>query len=161
MIRSVSGVAAKGTSFHNRCRRGPALLLSFLLFHPPVLKPDFHLRFVQIQRGSHLDPAGPRQVLVEVELLLQFCQLLGGEVGADDVLLSVNAIITGFNWKKRGESVSQLTQKYIYTMAIVTISTPRPFTIRRLSRFISNLHAPVPVFGGFLFTFIQSNVFPN
>lgn len=63
-----------------------ALLL--LPLGAPVLEPDLHLRFVELQAGGHLHPPGPRQILVEVELLLQLGQLLGGEVGPDHVVLA-------------------------------------------------------------------------
>jgi len=57
------------------------LLHSLLLFHPSVLEPDLDLRLVELERAGDFDPARPRQVLVKVELLLQFGQLLGREVG--------------------------------------------------------------------------------
>jgi len=34
-----------------------------------------------LQSGGYLDAPGPREVLVEVELLLQLRELFGGEVG--------------------------------------------------------------------------------
>lgn len=70
-----------------------ALFLAFLLLHPAILKPDFHLRLVELQTGSDLDPPCPGQVFVEVELLLQLSQLLGGEVGADHVVLAGNSVL--------------------------------------------------------------------
>ena len=51
-----------------------------LVFHPPVLEPDFDLSLRQVQGRGDLDPPGPTQVLVEVELLLQL-QELGVGVG--------------------------------------------------------------------------------
>lgn len=41
-----------------------------------------HLRLREHQRGGHLEALGPRQVLVELELVLQLQQLLAGEGGA-------------------------------------------------------------------------------
>lgn len=38
---------------------------------------------IELQGGSDLHPPGPAQVLVEMELLLQFGQLPSGEVGAE------------------------------------------------------------------------------
>lgn len=52
-----------------------ALLDSLLLLHPPILEPNLHLGFVQLEDGRYLNPAGSRQILVEVELLLQLSQL--------------------------------------------------------------------------------------
>ena len=71
-----------------RGRRPPAaaaaerlgLLQPLLLLHAAVLEPDLDLRLVEAERGGDLDAAGARQVAVEVELLLQFGQLLVGEV---------------------------------------------------------------------------------
>lgn len=78
----------------HRCRgasQDASELLPLLLLHPAVLKPDFHLRLVELQTGRHLHSPCPRQVFVEVELLLQLRQLLGGEVGADHVVLARNS----------------------------------------------------------------------
>lgn len=67
-----------------RARRGAAALaLALLLLHAPVLEPDLHLSLVELQRGGDLDAPRPRQVLAEVELLLQLRQLTCAEVGAD------------------------------------------------------------------------------
>ena len=40
-----------------------------------------YLGFVELKGGGYLYAPGPGEVLVEVELLLQLRQLLGGEVG--------------------------------------------------------------------------------
>lgn len=75
------------------CAPAPSLLLCLLrrlflgLFaafplHPPVLEPDLHLGLSEHQRRGHLEALGPGQVLVELELVLQFKQLLAGEGGA-------------------------------------------------------------------------------
>lgn len=69
-----------------RVGRGGTLPLALLLLHAPVLEPDLYLRLVQLQRGGDLHPTRSRQVLAEVELLLQFRQLPGAEVGADGVV---------------------------------------------------------------------------
>lgn len=61
-------------------------LESLLLLHPPVLEPDFDLRLVELQRRSDLDAAGSGEVLIEVEFLFEFCELLVGEVGASRVV---------------------------------------------------------------------------
>lgn len=77
--------------FLHRCRsvyQNAAQFLAFLLLHPAVLKPNFHLRLVELQTGGDLHPPCPRQVFVEVELFLQLGELLGGEVGADHVVLA-------------------------------------------------------------------------
>lgn len=86
--------------------RDQPLLHPLLLLHPPVLEPDLDLRLVELERAGDLDPAGPRQVLVEVELLLQFGQLLRREVGAPRVveirlvLTPVDETLGLRNWKK-------------------------------------------------------------
>ena len=46
------------------------------------MKPDFHLCLVELKRACNFDAPGAGQVLVEVELLLQLCQLLRREVGS-------------------------------------------------------------------------------
>ena len=43
-----------------------------LELHAPVLEPDLDLALGEAQRVRHLDPPPPRQVVVRVELLLQF-----------------------------------------------------------------------------------------
>ena len=58
------------------------LLQPFLLLHSAVLKPDFHLRLIESERGGDLDAPRARQVAIEVEFLLELSQLLVGEVGA-------------------------------------------------------------------------------
>ena len=49
-----------------------------LLFplHAPVLEPDLDLALAEVQHVRDLDPAAPRQVAVEVELLFQFERLV-------------------------------------------------------------------------------------
>ena len=63
-----------------------ALLHPLLLLHAPVLEPDFDLGLVQLQGPRYLYPTRPGQVLVEMELLFQLGQLLGGEVGPAGVV---------------------------------------------------------------------------
>lgn len=82
--------------------RGQALFLALLLFHPAVLEPDFHLRFVELEGGGDFHAPGPRQVLAEVELLLELGQLFGCKVGADGVLRS-HSIVSHFSWGKKRE----------------------------------------------------------
>lgn len=48
-----------------------ALGLSLVL-HAPVLEPHLDLPFGQVQQGRYFHPPRPAQILVEVELLLQF-----------------------------------------------------------------------------------------
>ena len=45
-------------------------------FHAPVLEPDLDLTFRQTEGVRDLDPPPPRQVVIEVELLLQFQRLV-------------------------------------------------------------------------------------
>jgi len=44
-----------------------------------------YLCFVETEGGRDLDASGAREVLVEVELLLELSQLLVGEVGTAEV----------------------------------------------------------------------------
>ncbi len=66
--------------------RDEALLHPLLLLHAPVLEPDLDLGLVQLERGGDLDPPRAREILVEVELLLQLRQLLRREVGPPAVV---------------------------------------------------------------------------
>lgn len=50
----------------------------FLELHPPILKPDFDLPLREAEGVRHLDPPPPRQVVIRVELLLQFESLVAG-----------------------------------------------------------------------------------
>ena len=50
-------------------RRLPLRVL--LGLHPPVLEPDLDLALGEAQRVGDLDPAAPREIVVEVELLLE------------------------------------------------------------------------------------------
>ena len=63
-----------------------ALLHSLLLLHPSILEPDLHLGLVKLEGRGYLDAARARQVLVEVELLLELGQLLVREVRAAGVV---------------------------------------------------------------------------
>ena len=63
-----------------------ALLHPLLLLHAAVLEPDLDLGLVQLQGPRYLYSTRPGQVLVEMELLLQLGQLLGGEVGSPCVV---------------------------------------------------------------------------
>jgi len=81
--------AASGAAQRRHVRtvcRYQAFLHSLLLLHSPVLEPDLHLRFVELQGGSNLDAPRSRQVLVEVKLLLQLSELLVREVGASSIV---------------------------------------------------------------------------
>lgn len=46
------------------------LLIHFLHFHPPVLKPDFDLSLTQIEESGHFVPTVPGEVHIEQKLLL-------------------------------------------------------------------------------------------
>lgn len=51
----------------------------FLVLHPPVLEPDFHLLLGQVQVSGYLDPPQPGQVHVGGEFPLQLQELSAGE----------------------------------------------------------------------------------
>ena len=59
---------------------------AFFLFHSSILEPNFHLCFIELKSAGNFNSSGSGQVLVEVELLLQLGQLLGGEVGSPCVV---------------------------------------------------------------------------
>ena len=63
-----------------------ALLHAFFLFHPSILKPNLDLGFIELKSAGNFNSSGSGQVLVEMELLLQLGQLLGGEVGSPCVV---------------------------------------------------------------------------
>lgn len=80
-------------------RSGGPLPLALLLLHAPVLEPDLHLRLVELERGGDLHAPRPRQVLAEVELLLQLRQLPRAEVGAHGVVVCAReAEVRHFDW---------------------------------------------------------------
>lgn len=60
-----------------------SFLFPLLLFHPPILEPDFYLSLVQLQSSSDLHSPGSSEILAEVKLFLQLRQLFGGEIGPD------------------------------------------------------------------------------
>ncbi len=89
------GGCAMGVAPRERGVRGyQPLLHALLLFHPPILEPDLHLGFVELEGTGYLDSPCPRQVLVEVELLLQLGQLLRREVGPARVVEAPRATLT-------------------------------------------------------------------
>lgn len=69
---------AAGGGRPSRRRPHAFRLLIFLIFHPPVLEPDLDLPLAEVQQVGHLHAAGPAQVAVEVEFLLQLHQLSAG-----------------------------------------------------------------------------------
>lgn len=56
--------------------------LSLFILHSTILKPDFNLSFVESEHLGDLGPSGLVQVLVGVEFLLEFSQLMVGKVGS-------------------------------------------------------------------------------
>lgn len=88
--RACRGVAAASGAAQRRhvcaVRWYQTLFHTLLLFHSPILEPDLHLRLVELQRRRDLDAPRSRQVLVEVELLLQLGQLLVRKIRATCVI---------------------------------------------------------------------------
>jgi len=79
--RLVGGLSSRFLGATWRACRHPApLSLAFLLLHAPVLEPDLHLRFIELQGSGDLHPPGAAQVFVEMEFFLQLRQLACGEV---------------------------------------------------------------------------------
>lgn len=101
--------ATVGTRRRGRgARRGArALALALLLLHAPVLKPDFHLSLVQLERGRDLDAPCPRQVLAEVKLLLQLRQLARAEVSADGVVRARESEVRHFSCREEKTNVKE------------------------------------------------------
>lgn len=60
---------------------------AFLLLHSSVLEPDLHLSLAESQSRGNLYSSRSRQVLVVVEFLLEFRQLLVCEVRSSEVRL--------------------------------------------------------------------------
>lgn len=82
--RLVGGISSRFLGATWRACRHPApLSLALLLLHAPVLEPDLHLRFIELQGGGDLHPPGTAQVFVEMKFLLQLRQLARGEVCAE------------------------------------------------------------------------------
>ena len=54
----------------------------FLPLHAPVLEPDLDMALGQAERVGDLDAPPPRQIAVEVELLLQLQRLVAGVRGS-------------------------------------------------------------------------------
>ena len=71
---------------------------SLLLLHAAVLEPDLDLGLVEAEGRGDLYPAGPREVLIEVELLLQLRQLLVREVCPAHVRLSSESVLATLAW---------------------------------------------------------------
>ena len=63
-----------------------SFLHAFFLFHPSILKPNLDLGFIELKSAGNFNSSGSGQVLVEMELLFQLGQLLGGEVGPAGVV---------------------------------------------------------------------------
>lgn len=78
-----------------------------LVFHPPILEPNFDLPLGQIQKGGDLNPPGPTKVLVEVELFLQLQQLRVGVGGAQPAGPRSSSIQTGLAliWAERENKI--------------------------------------------------------
>lgn len=66
---------------------------SLFLLHSPVLEPDLDLRFVEWQRCSDFDSSSSSKISIEVEFLLEFCQLLVCEVGSAEIRLCVSLVM--------------------------------------------------------------------
>ena len=74
------------TSIQGRIQWGMSFLHVLFLFHPLILKPNLDLGFIELKSAGNFNSSGSGQVLVEMELLLQLGQLLGGEVGSPCVV---------------------------------------------------------------------------
>lgn len=72
-------------------------LAFFLVLHPPVLEPDFHLLLGQVQVGGYLDPPQPGQVHVGGEFPLQLQELRAGE-GCPHPFPVLNLAGIGASW---------------------------------------------------------------
>lgn len=72
---------------------------SFLLLHPPILEPDFHLSVIEAQRFRYFHTPGSGEVLIEMELFLQFGQLLSAEIGSYHTRKTGRPTSCGFTWK--------------------------------------------------------------
>lgn len=87
------GVTVRRHMIRNDIHTGHLVFL--LPLHPPVLKPNLYLPLRQAQGVGHLYPSPSRQVVVRVELLLEFEGLVPG------VGLSTSSAEAIRSWKKR------------------------------------------------------------
>lgn len=94
-VRLSITLGASVSSRRRRCWsicRNQAFFHPLFLLHPSILEPDLYLSFVQLQSLGDLDPSCSSQILVKVELLLEFCQLLRCKVGPSRVVCRVACI---------------------------------------------------------------------
>lgn len=88
--RACRGIAAASGTAQRRhvcaIRWYQTLFHTLFLFHSPILEPDLYLRLVELQRGRDLNASRSRQVLIEMELLLQLGELLIREIRATGVI---------------------------------------------------------------------------
>lgn len=71
-----------------------SLGLVLLPFHATVLEPDFNVPFCEAQHGGQFDPTRARDVLVEVELLLQLQELTSRVGGPGPFVLVLEGQLT-------------------------------------------------------------------
>lgn len=88
--RACRGIAATSGTAQRRhvcaIRWYQTLFHTLFLFHSPILEPDLYLRFVELQRGRDFDASRSRQVLIEMELLLQLSELLIREIRTTGII---------------------------------------------------------------------------
>lgn len=68
------GMAVRGHVVWNDIHTGHLVLL--LPLHPPILEPDLDLALGEAERVGDFDASPPRQVPIEMELLLQLQRLI-------------------------------------------------------------------------------------
>ena len=82
------------------------ILVEFFRFHPPVLKPYFHLAFRQVKGSGYLEATIARQVPIKVKFFLQLEGLVTGVSLASAFLPVIVARLAckifGFTVKNRG-----------------------------------------------------------
>ena len=76
------------------------LIVLFSVFNSAVLKPDFHLIFSQIERGSQILSFWSNDILLSFELLFQNFQLLWSENGSCPFSLAIAVCIIDCKEKK-------------------------------------------------------------
>lgn len=73
--------------------------ITFLVLHPAILEPNFHLFLGQLQFIGNFDAPQPRQVLAHGELTFQIEQLLAGECGTN-AFAGITVIRYGGWWRR-------------------------------------------------------------
>ena len=98
----------------------------FLLLHPSVLEPNLDLCLVESECWGDLDTASAGEVLVEMELLLEFSELFVGEVSSSEIrlmqllllLLLLLKVVVMMMMRRRRKTTTCQVMRVKYSMII-------------------------------------------